>query len=338
MGTPINPGDLQFKTREYYLNGGTDYANNSTLSFQQLDTTLIFLSNSIANTSGTPIGPDQSIQFKSGSSFSGSNALKFNYTNNSVILTGSLIVSNSLNVIGTGSITGSLIVSNSFQTIGTGSITGSLIVSNSLNVIGTGSISGSAIISGSLVINPSPSIVGSNLNGSFLIGRASSGYTMQTTGSFALGTGGSGGGGNGGFSYDAASVPTFTLRNPGGDAGLNIKTNVSQPNVQAIIRPNVSSTSPGFALSANFSGTDSLSNHLTIVSSSHGRARIGIGTFTPSDSYSLTVSGSVSISNILTLTPQSPLPSGADTGSFAVSSSIPAKPYFWDGSTWQALY
>jgi len=49
MGQPIQPEDLQFTTREYYLDGGFDYANNSTLSFQQLDTTLIFLSNSIAN-------------------------------------------------------------------------------------------------------------------------------------------------------------------------------------------------------------------------------------------------------------------------------------------------
>jgi len=49
MGQPINPNELAFVTREYYLNGGTDYANNDTLTFQQLDTTLIFLSNSIAN-------------------------------------------------------------------------------------------------------------------------------------------------------------------------------------------------------------------------------------------------------------------------------------------------
>jgi hypothetical protein len=48
--------------------------------------------------------------------------------------------------------------------------------------------------------------------------------------------------------------------------------------------------------------------------------------------------GSVTISNVLTLTPQSPLPSGVATGSFAVSSSVPPKPYFYDGTTWNALY
>ena len=51
-----------------------------------------------------------------------------------------------------------------------------------------------------------------------------------------------------------------------------------------------------------------------------------------------TITGSLSISNILTLTPQNPLPSNAPTGSFAVSSSVPPKPYFWDGTTWNALY
>ena len=49
MGQPIQPEDLQFTTREYYLDGGDDYASGQTLSFEQLDTTLIFLSNSIAN-------------------------------------------------------------------------------------------------------------------------------------------------------------------------------------------------------------------------------------------------------------------------------------------------
>jgi len=54
---------------------------------------------------------------------------------------------------------------------------------------------------------------------------------------------------------------------------------------------------------------------------------------------SLTVTGSVTISNILTLTPQHPLPSvNLSIGSFAVSSSTPPKPYFWDGTNWYALY
>lgn len=42
--------------------------------------------------------------------------------------------------------------------------------------------------------------------------------------------------------------------------------------------------------------------------------------------------------DILTLIPCNPLPTNPLTGSFAVSSSIPPKPYFWDGTTWNALY
>ena len=59
----------------------------------------------------------------------------------------------------------------------------------------------------------------------------------------------------------------------------------------------------------------------------------GIGTSTPLSS--LHISGA---SAVLTLTPQTPLPSGVPTGSFAVSSSVPPKPYFYDGTAWNALY
>jgi hypothetical protein len=54
--------------------------------------------------------------------------------------------------------------------------------------------------------------------------------------------------------------------------------------------------------------------------------------------YATTISGSLTVSSILTLSPQDPLPSGVPTGSFAVSSSAPPKPYFYDGTTWNALY
>ncbi len=41
---------------------------------------------------------------------------------------------------------------------------------------------------------------------------------------------------------------------------------------------------------------------------------------------------------VLTLAPRHPLPSvGVPTGSFAVSSSIPPRPYMWDGASWYAL-
>jgi hypothetical protein len=107
-----------------------------------------------AGGSGTPGGADTTIQFNDGgSTFSGSGTFTFNKTSNTVnisgslIVTGSTILSSSLQVIGTGSITGSLIVSNSLNIIGTGLVTGSLIVSNSLNVIGISRVTGSLIVS-----------------------------------------------------------------------------------------------------------------------------------------------------------------------------------------------
>jgi hypothetical protein len=47
-GIPIESSSLTFKTREYYLSGSTDSSKGSTLTFEELDNTLIFLSNSIS--------------------------------------------------------------------------------------------------------------------------------------------------------------------------------------------------------------------------------------------------------------------------------------------------
>jgi hypothetical protein len=54
----------------------------------------------------------------------------------------------------------------------------------------------------------------------------------------------------------------------------------------------------------------------------------------------LTINGDLTVSGsqVLTLQPVHPLPSsGVATGSFAVSASIPPRPYMWDGSSWYAL-
>jgi hypothetical protein len=80
MGTPINPGDLQFTTREYYLDGGTDYANGQTLSFEQLDTTLIFLSNSIATAGTSFVGLTTASANLNTINFSKSNGTTFSIT------------------------------------------------------------------------------------------------------------------------------------------------------------------------------------------------------------------------------------------------------------------
>jgi hypothetical protein len=51
------------------------------------------------------------------------------------------------------------------------------------------------------------------------------------------------------------------------------------------------------------------------------------------------ITGSVSITNVLKLTAQDPLPAAASVpNSFAVSASTPTKPYYSDGTSWNALY
>jgi hypothetical protein len=52
-GIPIESSSLVFTTRQYYLSGSTDSSKGSTLTFQELDNTLIFLSNSIAVNTGS---------------------------------------------------------------------------------------------------------------------------------------------------------------------------------------------------------------------------------------------------------------------------------------------
>jgi hypothetical protein len=48
MGSPIASSSLVFKTREYYLSGSGDSSKGSVLTFEELDNTLIFLSQSVS--------------------------------------------------------------------------------------------------------------------------------------------------------------------------------------------------------------------------------------------------------------------------------------------------
>ena len=99
----------------------------------------------------------------------------------------------------------------------------------------------------------------------------------------------------------------------------------------------------------NGDATDSVNSTLAFSTKATG----GLGTFQSSDIDLEIVSGSavniyrdttlngsltVSGSEVLTLTPTHPLPSSPSTGSFAVSGSTPPIPYFYDGSSWNALY
>lgn len=48
--------------------------------------------------------------------------------------------------------------------------------------------------------------------------------------------------------------------------------------------------------------------------------------------------GSISAVDFILINQSNPLPTSLPIGAFAVSSSTPPKPYFWDGTDWNALY
>jgi hypothetical protein len=131
-------------------------------------------------------------------------------------------------------------------------------------------------------------------------------YLNRAGGNLILSTGGSAGSGDGVNGYIAFKVTNVTA-----SAGV---TNSTSEVARFSLGKNLligTTTDPGYKL--NVSGSGNFTNNLTVT-------------------------GSATISNILTLSPQDPLPTGVPTGSFAVSSSAPPKPYFYDGTTWNALY
>jgi hypothetical protein len=178
------------------------------------------------------------------------------------------------------------------------------------------------------------------------IGRSSASFSLHTAGTFGLGTGGgAAAGASAALSYDGANL--FTFRNSGGDNGLNVQTNITQTNIQAVIRPNVNSTTNGGFSLASSGITDANSNHLVIASSSNGTPRIGIGTFSPLNGISLTVSGGALIngtSNYFTDLTTYPvqLLAGSTSNAIGINSNIVAQygygtvsPYYqfgWNGS------
>ena len=124
----------------------------------------------------------------------------------------------------------------------------------------------------------------------------------------------------------ALNSPTITLTSAGGSDSL-----VND------------GTGPALAIKGLSAGTG-----ITVTSNiAQTILTIGIGSITASlingpygsnSVISASYSETASLARNLTLIPINPLPSGAATGSFAVSASTPPKPYFWDGSNWNALY
>lgn len=88
--------------------------------------------------------------------------------------------------------------------------------------------------------------------------------------------------------------------------------------------------------SGRFDGAVQITGSLNTSGDTYISGSLGIGTTSPQAK--LHVSGTAQFDDILSVTPQDPLPSGVPTGSFAVSSSAPPKPYFYDGTNWNSLY
>jgi hypothetical protein len=96
-------------------------------------------------------------------------------------------------------------------------------------------------------------------------------------------------------------------------------------------------TSASYALSSSFALTSSFAANANLLDGLDSTVFATTGSNQFKNSQSIT--GSVSITNVLILTAQSPLPAASSVpNSFAVSASTPTKPYYSDGTSWNALY
>jgi hypothetical protein len=88
----------------------------------------------------------------------------------------------------------------------------------------------------------------------------------------------------------------------------------------------------------SISGSATVNGSVTVTSGIYG-SLVGNASTATSASYAINcTTASYIAANKLTITPSNPLPTNVLTGTFAVSASSPPKPYFWDGTTWNALY
>jgi hypothetical protein len=98
----------------------------------------------------------------------------------------------------------------------------------------------------------------------------------------------------------------------------------------------IGTTSPSFTLHVN--GTIGSTGFISSLGL-YTDAIAGYGNTFINLTQNTEVTGYLSATDVLTLPPQSPLPSGKPTGSFAVSGSgANCKPYFYNGTSWTALF
>jgi hypothetical protein len=189
--------------------------------------------------------------------------------------------------------------------------------------------------------NASITIQNGNSDGGFILSRPTA------NGNESRLTSGPGGTGNLGFMtfYTGGSEKARI----NGSGSLLVGTTTSTGHATIINGTNTANFPSGALYvngSSSFTGSLNLSGSLTVttigIELQVTNTGVKIGNM-PTDTHpmtgSLNISGSVNISNVLQLSPLNPLPAAASfPNSFAVSASAPNKPYFSDGTNWNALY
>lgn len=92
------------------------------------------------------------------------------------------------------------------------------------------------------------------------------------------------------------------------------------------------------SLTTQLGFTDSEVNALMSFTGSFNQFTSSYSTGSFTGSFYGIFTGSISAVDFILINQSNPLPTSLPTGAFAVSSSEPPKPYFWDGSNWNALY
>jgi hypothetical protein len=240
----------------------------------------------------------------------------------------------------------------------TPSITGSLGVLGNTTLNGTVAITSTASISSSLLLNDNPN---SNVAG---INIGVIGQTANTTPGNSSAPGvvvGYGNVGNFNRSYVLGRVNTLSFLANGDDnitigtsntlSGNQTSRNIIIGNsnnfdningVSNVLLGESHQTSGSAVSTINYAGAlagfnNTIAHNRSVVVGGQNIATSAADTvFVPN----LNVSGSavVRAGEVLTLVPINPLPTGVATGSFAVSASVPPIPYFYNGTTWNALY